>query len=515
MKPMVKKLAVLLTATGLVASLAACGKANEAAPASSAASTTAASAKPAAKPTDISITTLAFAAAPTGELEAVKKLNEKLNVNLKLNWIPAAQISEKLNALLASRDLPDVLFVEDFNLTPAFLNAIDQGAFWDLGPYIKNYPNLAKYPENVYKNASLKGKLYSLPRVRPLDGHESMLIRKDWLDKLGLQQPKTMDELATVLEAFTQKDPDGNGKPDTYGAVIPGSPGPASYLLSMFGTGTKWKEENGSLIPYWYTPQAKDALAFWNKSFKAGGILPDFPVLKAAQIKDMLVQGKAGVAFANVIDAYKYNLELQKVTPQANLIAVELPKAPDGKAYYEQASGYYGQFLINKKSVDEAKLKKILEVYDYTASVEGYNLATYGIQDVDYKVKPDGSVEQTEEGKKKGYSGDTTGQWVTGYFDKYSRAKISGIPTDVYEANKKVVDAISSITDPTYGLMKSAPFKEKGGDWDKKLNDMMVNVVFGKNTLEDWDKLVKQFKDDPSFQQHLKETNEFYKEKSK
>ncbi|KRE67803.1 hypothetical protein [Paenibacillus sp. Soil750] len=514
MKPMVKKLAVLLTATGLVASLAACGKANEAGSASSAASSTAASAKPAA-PADISITTLAFAAAPTGELEAVKKLNEKLNVNLKLNWIPAAQISEKLNALLASRDLPDVLFVEDFNLTPAFLNAIDQGAFWDLGPYIKNYPNLAKYPENVYKNASLKGKLYSLPRVRPLDGHESMLIRKDWLDKLGLQQPKTMDELATVLEAFAQKDPDGNGKPDTYGAVIPGSPGPASYLLSMFGTGTKWKEENGSLIPYWYTPQAKDALAFWNKSFKAGGILPDFPVLKAAQIKDMLVQGKAGVAFANVIDPYKYNLELQKVTPQANLIAVELPKAPDGKAYYEQASGYYGQFLINKKSVDEAKLKKILEVYDYTASVEGYNLATYGIQDVDYKVKPDGSVEQTEEGKKKGYSGDTTGQWVTGYFDKYSRAKISGIPTDVYEANKKVVDAISSITDPTYGLMKSAPFKEKGADWDKKLNDMMVNVVFGKNTLEDWDKLVKQFKDDPSFQQHLKETNEFYKEKSK
>ncbi|NRF91646.1 hypothetical protein HQN89_11525 [Paenibacillus frigoriresistens] len=86
---------------------------------------------------------------------------------------------------------------------------------------------------------------------------------------------------------------------------------------------------------------------------------------------------------------------------------------------------------------------------------------------MDYKLKPDGFVEQTEEGKKKGYSGDTTGQWVTGTFDKYLRAKVSGIPSDVFEANKKLIDSISSIPDPTYGLMNSTPFKEKGADWNK------------------------------------------------
>jgi len=510
MNPMVKKMTVLMTVAGMTATMAACGNgANDAKPAAGR------NGGKAAAPTDISITTLAFAAAPTSELEAVKKLNAKFNVNVKLNWIPSAQITEKLNALLAARDIPDVLFLEDFNYTPAFLNAVDQGAFWDLAPYIKNYPNLAKYPENVYANASLKGKLYSLPRVRPLDGHEALLLRKDWLDKLGMQPPKTMDELFTVLEAFSKKDPDGNGKEDTYGAVLAGSPGPASYLLTMFGTGNKWKEEGGNLIPYWMTPQARESLAFWNKTYKAGGILPDFPVIKTAQFKDMLVQGKAGAAIANVYDAYKYNVELQKTNPQANLMAFELPKAPDGKAYYEQASGYYGQFLINKKTVDEAKLKKILEVYDYTASVEGYNLATYGIQDTDFTVKADGSVEQTEEGKKKGYSGDTTGQWVTGYFDKYTRAKVPGMPNDVLELNKKVIDSINSIPDPTYGLAKSATYKEKGADWDKKLNDMLVNVIIGKNSLEDWDKFVAQYKADPSFQQHVKETNDFYKEKIK
>ncbi|MCZ8511098.1 extracellular solute-binding protein [Paenibacillus filicis] len=496
MKTMVKKMTVIVTAVGLAATLAACGNTTtDGKPAAGGASS-----KPAV-PTDISVTTLAFAAAPTGELEAVKKLNEKFNVNLKLSWIPSNTITEKLNALLASRDLPDVLFLEDFNYTPAFLNAVDQGAFWDLTPYVKNYPNLAKYPDNVYKNASVKGKLYSLPRVRPLDGHEALIIRKDWLDKLGLQAPKTMDELSKVMEAFTKGDPDGNSKADTYGIALSGSPGPAGYVLSMFGAGTKWKEENGSLTPYWWTPQAKEALAFWSKAYKAGTILPDMPVLKNGQIKDMIVQGKAGIAIGNVYDAYKWNQDLQKANPKANLVAYELPKAPDGKAYYEQASGFYGQFLINKKSVDEAKLKKILEVYDYTATEEGYNLAGYGIKDTDYTLKPDGSIEQTEEGKKKGYGGDTTVQWLTGYFDKYNRAKVPGMPTDVLEQNKKLIDAITSIPDPTYGVAKSAPFKEKGADWDKKINDMQVNVIIGKNSLEDWDKFVKQFQADPSFQQ--------------
>ncbi|MFD0693012.1 hypothetical protein ACFQZT_02800 [Paenibacillus sp. GCM10027628] len=101
MKTMAKKMTVIVTAVGLAATLAACGKT-----ATDGKVAAGATGKPAA-PTDISITTLAFAAAPTGELEAVKKLNEKFNINLKLSWIPSNTITEKLNALLASRDLPD------------------------------------------------------------------------------------------------------------------------------------------------------------------------------------------------------------------------------------------------------------------------------------------------------------------------------------------------------------------------------------------------------------------------
>lgn len=509
---MAKKAAAILTTASLVAAIAACSNSKEGSNSANSSSPAATTAATKAAPTDISITTLAFNPAPTGELEGVKKIDEKLNVNLKINYIPSNTITDKLNVLLATNDLPDVLFLEDFAYTPSYLNAVDQGAFWDLTPYVKQYPNLAKYPDNVYLNASVKGKLWTLPRVRPLDGHEALLYRKDWLDKLGLQVPKTVDDLAKVLEAFATKDPDGNGKADTYGAVIAAN---NTNIIQMFGAGINWKEENGSLIPYWWTQQAKDALVYWNKLYKVGGMMPDYPLLKAGQNKEMLVEGKAGVAMGNVSDAYTYDVELKKTNPQGNIIAAALPQAPDGKQYYNQSTGSYGQFLINKKTVNEAKLKKILEVFDYTATEEGYNLAAFGIKDVDYTEKLEGIIEQTDAGKQKGYSAGTTDQWLTGYFDKYKRAKAPGMPNDVYEQNKKLIDSIVSIPDPTYGVAKSAPYKEKGADWDKKINDMIVNVIIGKSSLEDWDKFVQQFKSDPSFQQHVKETNDGYKEKMK
>ena len=39
-------------------------------------------------------------------------------------------------------------------------------------------------------------------------------VRQDWLDKLGLKAPQNVDELYTVLKAFRDRDPNGNGKKD-------------------------------------------------------------------------------------------------------------------------------------------------------------------------------------------------------------------------------------------------------------------------------------------------------------
>ena len=45
-------------------------------------------------------------------------------------------------------------------------------------------------------------------------------IRTDWLDKLGLQPPKTTNDVLSISKAFADRDPDGNNRKDTYGLAI-------------------------------------------------------------------------------------------------------------------------------------------------------------------------------------------------------------------------------------------------------------------------------------------------------
>lgn len=522
MKKLHTRLAVCVVCAAMLTTLAACGgnnnnDGNSAASNAGTGSGTNAGAnadkeETKAEPTDVTITTITFAESPPNDLEAIKQINEKLNINLKVNYIPANNITEKLTALLAGNNLTDVMFVEDLNLTPTYANAIDQGAFWDLTDYIKDYPNLAAYPENIWSNVKYKGKIMSLPRVRPLNGQSALMFRQDWLDKLGLKAPTTMEELDKVLTAFTQNDPDGNGKKDTYGAVFMGSPNP-NLPYYMFGTGTNWKDDgSGNLIPDWWTPQFKDNLAFFSEEFKKGNIIPDMPVLKSVQVKENILQNKAGMWYGNVNDGWNFQFELNKTNPNAVIKAYPFPAAADGKTYYNEAPGFYGQLFVSKK-VSEEKLKKILEFYDYTATKEGYDLISYGIKDKDYTVDEAGFITQTDAGKAAGYG--QTNQMLSGYFNEYGRAEAAGMPADVREYNHQLVDSIkpNAIPDPTYGLPATDGFKERGADWNKKRFDMIVNVTIGQSSLEDWDKFVETFKKDANFKKHVEDTNAMYKEK--
>ena len=66
------------------------------------------------------------------------------------------------------------------------------------------------------------GELMAIPAPAiTAGGINEMWIRQDWLDKLGLEAPRTWDELVKVAEAFVTQDPDGNGEDDTIGILGP------------------------------------------------------------------------------------------------------------------------------------------------------------------------------------------------------------------------------------------------------------------------------------------------------
>ncbi len=142
-------------------------------------------------------------------VEFQKRTNTKLNIE----WVPDGDYDTKLEFVLASGDLPDVVFARNYN-SPTIQTAIKNGAFWELGQFLgdfSEYPNLRDYSAPLgFRYVTRNGEIYGIPRNRPVID-EALKIRKDWLDKLGMDIPQTMDEFAEYLVAAVTQDPDGNG----------------------------------------------------------------------------------------------------------------------------------------------------------------------------------------------------------------------------------------------------------------------------------------------------------------
>jgi putative aldouronate transport system substrate-binding protein len=153
----------------------------------------------------------------TTDGEIFKKLQEKTNTELEMTWIPSSTYSDKLSATVASDEMPSVIIVLNQKL-PYIVNFVRSGMFWEVGPYLKNYPNLSKMNPIALDAISIDGKVYGIYRERDL-AKDGLMLRKDWLDNLGLKLPKTLNDFYNVLKAFTNDDPDKNGKKDTVGLV--------------------------------------------------------------------------------------------------------------------------------------------------------------------------------------------------------------------------------------------------------------------------------------------------------
>ena len=327
---------------------------------------------------------------PGGELQqAVEKLVGK---KLKITWVPNAEYGDKTNVTLASDKIPDLMVVNE--KSPSFIKAAEAGAFWDLSGKLDKYPNLKPADEQTGKNTQVNGKTYGIYRVRPLL-RSGIVIRKDWLAKLGLQEPKTVDDLYAVAKAFTERDPDGNGKKDTYGLIIPKWPGgyasasPYDVVETWFGAPNGWGERDGKLVPGFDTPEFLTAERWLRKWVSEGLVNPDFATLDSANWNDPFVQGKGGMIIdvnvrgTQLLDLFKEKTpkDFDKVTLVGNLARA------DSKKFSYPFTGYNMVIAVSKQHVrTEDQLDQALQTLDKLASKEGSILVTNGIEGRNFKV---------------------------------------------------------------------------------------------------------------------------------
>ncbi|WP_248928595.1 extracellular solute-binding protein [Paenibacillus hamazuiensis] len=321
----------------------------------------------------------------TAESKVWKKIEEYTNVKLDLQFTPDANYGDKLNIALASGSLPTLVFVNNAKMS-AVANAINGGAFWEIGPYLKDYPNLSKANPTILNNTSVNGKYYGLYVTRPI-GRMGINYRKDWLDNLGMREPTTIDEFYNMLKAFTYNDPDKNGKNDTYGMVVTRFGGPWDIMQTWFGAPNKWGEKDGKLIPAHLTPEYMEALKFFKKLYDEKLVNPDFAVYDSAKWNDPIVNGQAGVAIDVTERSYQIDEKMKQNNSKGYIDIIGAVSGPTG-LHNLPTAGHNGMFLISKSAVKtEADLKKVLTFLDKTNDREMQILISQGLEGVHYKVE--------------------------------------------------------------------------------------------------------------------------------
>ncbi|MFD0675699.1 MULTISPECIES: extracellular solute-binding protein [unclassified Paenibacillus] len=418
----------------------------------------------------------------------IKAIESYTKSKLQITWIPSAAYDDKVSASIASGVTPEVMVVQK-NKSSNLMEAQRSGMFWDIGPYLDDYSNLSKLNPMIMSNISVNGKKFGLYRARDVSPN-GMIIRKDWLNNLGLNEPKTLDELLEVLRAFTWNDPDKNGKNDTIGLALNKLqmgeiPGGFDTIVSYFGGPNGWTvTTDGKFIPDFGTKEYLDAMKFFRKLYEEKLVNQDFAIYSKAE--DLITKGKAGVFFqakkATVIESH-----LQKLFPEAQLQPISRISGPKGERL-PASPGYNGLLMFPKTSVQsEERLKYILSVMDRLLDKQMQDLFQWGIEGVHYKVV-NGIYIRTDE---KAYSQNNA----------LHQLKLSTLDATVGEINlteKKLIEQknankVISVGNPAQSLY-SPMMWEKESVLNSIIEDARTKYIIGQLNDAGWEEAIEQWK---------------------
>ena len=218
---------------------------------------------------------------------------------------------ETVSMTIASRELPDVMVVNDMDMLQLL---VDNDLIEDLtqvyedctSSRIKDIYN--SYGSEILDNVTFNGKLMALPETNIDDGPSLCWLRKDWMDKLDLDAPETVEDVENIVHEFVQKDPGGNGKGETVGLVcddeLTGGCG-YSYeyqndiVFASFGAFPKqWiYNKDGEVVYGSVQNEAKAALGKLRRMYQQGTLDNNFLMRESSNIIELIVSGKCGSFF--------------------------------------------------------------------------------------------------------------------------------------------------------------------------------------------------------------------------
>ncbi len=294
-----------------------------------------------------------------------------------------------------SDDMPDLFFFvpNDTNYMEAYTNMISKGMITPVSDYVtkEETPNLyALLNVKNFENLKVNEKMYFVPSPNT-SFNNSLYIRKDWLDKLGLKEPETIEEFQEVLRAFTEDDPDGNGKNDTYGLAASKVFDWMSYFKIGFGCEPGWsKNSDGNYELDAFTPEYREYLQWMSSLYEKGYLKNEFFLYEDTDAMNDFFNGKCGMILYNGGKTTGgVTFTIGKLDKNAVIDVIPMPSGKAEGGFFTSGD-WWGGWSIAYSAKEPMRLVKFLE---YLYSPEGMEERLYGLKDVHYRKEADGSIQ--------------------------------------------------------------------------------------------------------------------------
>ena len=430
---------------------------------------------------------------------------------------------ELVNILAKDQTLPDVLVISDRAILKEL---VENDLIEDLTDVYENCttPRIKEmfesYGSDLWDMGSFDGRLMAIPETVTDHGPRLLWLRKDWMDELGLEEPKTLEDAFDIIESFVANKMGTSDGEDPVGLVcdtdLVGNTS-SSYSVEpvfdkFYASPQQWVNQDGQIVYGSVTQETQNALSYLHELYERGVLDQNFALRAQNNLRDLVVDGKCGAFFG------------LWWTPNNPLVDVyEKDKEIDWEPYYLQKSetdDAYDSFRDNKYVVvrkgyehPEIVMKIISVLFDYTRyeANDADEVNEYFALNVDPTARPlvinvdyneatfqiTKDIRAVEDGTKKEESLSAIEKSYYDACESFLHGK-SSTPAD-WAAYKSRISAVGLLVDGGYQSKERRYLDDTDGELPKSLQQLekksFIQIIMGEKPISYFDTFVKEWYD--------------------
>lgn len=432
------------------------------------------------------------------------------------------QYEEAVEIAIKDNNLPDIMVVKGQETVQKLAEA---GMIEDLTEVYEECTTwrikdmYASYTDALLNSGKYGGKLYGFPDTVIDHGPTLLWMRKDWMDKLGMEEPADMDEAMNYILEFVNQDAAGNG--ETIGLactpeLVAGSSETysADGIFSMFhASPRKWVQDaEGEIVYGSVTQECKAALEYLNTLYTKGVLDKKFLLRTSENIEELIKNGKCGAFFGKwwapnnpLMESYDYDKNAEWTpyffTKEDENVLQEYETFED-RLYVVVRKGYehpeivakYISVIFDYSRYDDKEANEVNEYFSLNVDPTARPLNI----NVDYRD----TLYQTTENIQNALNKEKPSSSLTGLEKSYYRtckAYLDGNLTtaNAWAAYTSRITAVGTLVDLNFKSRQPLPLSGEGlkvgEDLLKLEQQTFIQIVCGEKTVGYFDTFVKEW----------------------